>query len=623
VSLSARLEALRAGGALSALDAAFARTLDRVAAGEPWGVVLAAALASREVSEGNVCADLRCFAEAPISVAQGVTERTVEFCPRFEEWVSALQASRLVGTGEGETPLVLDRAGRLYLRRYWEYERALVSAIRDRCVEDPVLPDDELRERIGRLLPRDGSASGEVDWQRVAAMVAARRRFCVISGGPGTGKTTTVVKILAIIAEGLGRRLGRRPRVAVLAPTGKAAARLYESINRQRAALPIDDGVRAAIPESAETIHRALGAWSDGSGRFRYDSTNRHPADVIVVDEASMVPLALMARLVESMRPPARLVLLGDKDQLSSVEAGAVLGDLCNQGRPIVRSRLFAATAAIAGESVTGTDDAARHDVADSIVQLEKSHRFDADSGIGALAAAINCGRSEVALELLRRGESVGLLEPPPSGLLHKQIRDLVEKRWRKYLTADEDAEKLTAFGELRVLCALRVGPEGIEVANSEIERHLERSRLLAPKSGQYSGRPILVTKNDYEVRLFNGDVGVVVEREEAGRRCSAAIFSGANNEPRFVSTSLLPPHETAFAMTVHKSQGSEFGTVAIVLPKRKSPVVTRELLYTAVTRATTTVVIQATEETLVSAIATPTRRSSGLRDALWGPESG
>jgi exodeoxyribonuclease V alpha subunit len=627
MSHDARLAALRTAGALTALDVGFARTLDRImgmTGGEKWEVALAAALASRAVGEGNVCADLRALAGNPVRATEGLIQEALEQCPRFEKWSAALRASRLVGDGEGETPLVLDTAGRLYLRRYWEHEQRLVRAIRERCLEDPVLPDAELGERIDSLLPRS-AAGGEVDWQRVAAMVVARRRFCVISGGPGTGKTTTVVKILAILAEGLARKLGRRPRIAVLAPTGKAAARLYESIMRQRAALKVDETVRAAIPESAQTIHRALGAWGDGSGRFRYDAVNRHPADVIVVDEASMVPLALMARLVEAMRPSARLVLLGDKDQLSSVEAGSVLGDVCNQGRALVRSRkLVAAAQTIAGERIAGADDAARSvlEIADSIVQLEKSHRFDPRSGIGALAAAINAGKGEKALALLRAGGDVRLVAPPPSGFLHKQVRELVQSRWKTYLTANGDAEKLAAFGELRVLCALRVGPEGTEAANAEIERHLENARLLAPKAGQYHGRPILVTKNDYEVGLFNGDVGVVVEHEVAGKRRSAAIFLGAKNEPRPVSTSLLPPHETAFAMTVHKSQGSEFGAVAVILPQQESPVVTRELLYTAVTRATTSVLIQATEQTIARAIGTPTRRSSGLRDALWGSTS-
>src|SRR5207302_9730062 len=251
MSHDARLAALRTAGALTALDVGFARTLDRITGGEKWEVALAVALASRAVGEGNVCADLRALAGNPVRATEGLIQEALEQCPRFEKWSAALRASRLVGDGEGETPLVLDTAGRLYLRRYWEHEQRLVRAIRERCLEDPVLPDAELRERIDSLLPRS-AAPGEVDWQRVAAMVVARRRFCVISGGPGTGKTTTVVKILAILAEGLARKLGRRPRIAVLAPTGKAAARLYESITLQRAALKVDDTVRAAIPESAQ-----------------------------------------------------------------------------------------------------------------------------------------------------------------------------------------------------------------------------------------------------------------------------------------------------------------------------------------------------------------------------------
>jgi exodeoxyribonuclease V alpha subunit len=626
-----RLAALRRAKRISALDEGFAATLDRIVGGTSFESVLGAAVASRAVAEGHVCADLRELAGRPLPrLDGGAADRepaeTIEPCPPLEQWRRALAAGPLANDGTGEPrPLVLDASGRLYLRRYWEYERGLAAAILARAREiEAVLPDEPLRRAIDRLFPRGTTRSEGIDGQRIAAMVAARRRFAVITGGPGTGKTTTVVRILAILVEGLTNLLGRAPRIAVLAPTGKAAGRLSESIARQRASLALAETVRGGVPESASTIHRALGAFADEPGRFRHDEENPLPADVVVVDEASMVPLGLMARLVLAMRPRTRLILLGDRDQLASVEAGSILGDVCNSGRSIGISRALAGDAErIAGETLRASVERASGSdgIGDTIVELEGSRRFDPRQGIGALAAAIKAGDAARAAAVLAEETGVRLVPHPRGGGLAPAIERLIRSRWQGYGTAATAADRLLAFDAFRVLCALRIGPEGVDAANPAIERILARAGFVSPTPGHYAGRAVLVTRNDYEARLFNGDVGVLVAAEDGGEAHLSAAFLAPDGGIRHIAPALLPPHETAFAMTVHKSQGSEFDEVAVILPRAGAEMLTRELLYTAITRARTAAVIQGNPEDVAAAIARRTRRGSGLRDALWGTE--
>ncbi len=393
------LRDLREAGALSPLDEHFGRAMARLAGDARPEIELAAALASRDVGNGHVCLDLRRLAEGPVLADESGVPVVGLSWPDAAAWLAALRESPLVGGAGGVAPLVLDAAGRLYLRRYWEYERRLAEAIRARAAaldesSDPAL----LREVLQRLFSGPGSA--EPDWQRLAALTAVRRKLCVISGGPGTGKTYTVVKILALLTE-LCQRSGRRPlRVTLVAPTGKAAARLVESIRSAKATLDCSDRVKEAIPEEAATIHRCLGAYRDRATRFRHNADNPLATDIVLVDEASMVDLALMTRLVDAVPAHARLVLLGDKDQLASVEAGAVLGDICNTGAPRSYSRAFVDSAAqISGDDLPLDPQAPPETgIWDCIVELTRSYRYEKASGIGALAAAINRGDPEAAL---------------------------------------------------------------------------------------------------------------------------------------------------------------------------------------------------------------------------------
>jgi exodeoxyribonuclease V alpha subunit len=615
------LRELREAGALSPLDEHFGRAVARLAGDARPEIELAAAAVSRDVSNGHVCLDLRRLAGRPVLADESGAPVAGLSWPEAGAWLAALRDSPLVGGADDVAPLVLDAAGRLYLRRYWEYERRLAEALRARAAAldesfDPAL----LREVLRRLFPSPTSA--EPDWQRLAALTAVRRKLCVISGGPGTGKTYTVVKILALLAE-LCQRAGRRPpRVTLAAPTGKAAARLVESIRSAKATLDCSERVVQAIPEEAATIHRCLGAYRDSATRFRHDADDPLATDIVLVDEASMVDLALMARLIDAVPGHARLVLLGDKDQLASVEAGAVLGDICNTGAPRRYSRSFVESAAeISGERLPLDPEAPDETgIWDCIVELTRSYRYEKASGIGSLAAAINRGDAQAALCILESDGASGVSrrEPAPAGALGDELRGAALRGFAAAVGGGGEEERLRSLERFRVLCAHRRGAHGVETTNDEIERALVEAGLLRIDSPTYVGRPVMVTRNDYQVGLFNGDVGLIVadERRERGR---VAVFLSSQGLPRRLSPSRLPPHETVFAMSVHKSQGSEFDEVAVLLPDRVSPVVSRELLYTAVTRARGRVTVYATRDIVAQAVARPIERASGLRDALWG----
>jgi exodeoxyribonuclease V alpha subunit len=519
------------------------------------------------------------------------------------------------------TPLVLDDAGRLYLRRYWEHQERLAAAIRARASQvEHNIDGAWLRQGLDRLFPANGASP---DWQRLAALLAAQRRFCVISGGPGTGKTYTVVKILALLVEQALRLSGRALRVTLVAPTGKAAARLSESIQRAKNELNCSEEVRNAVPEEAATIHRCLGTVWGSSTRFRHDADTPLLTDVVLVDEASMVDLALMSRLVAAVPPEARLILLGDQDQLASVEAGAVLGDICNTGVPRRYSRaLVEDIGRLTGDRLQLDADAPRATgIWDCLVQLTHSYRYGPESGIGALARAINAGDSAEAFAVLESGDyaDVALVEPAEDAGLSDALRQAVLQGFQPFLSQQTAEEQLQALERFRVLCAHRRGPGGVEVVNQQIEEALAGAGLIRPEGQYYSGRPIIVTRNDYQLQLFNGDVGLITGDPAAASSQRAAFFLSSDGEPRFLSPSRLPPHETVYAMSIHKSQGSEFDQVAVILPPRLSPVLSRELLYTAVTRARHRVTIHATKEVIEQAIARRVERVSGLRDLLWG----
>lgn len=605
------LAALRDAGHLTDLDVHLADLLTRLARGDTTALLYAAALASHRTGEGHVCADLAAVAGGPL--LEGAPGAPVT--PPLAAWTAALRATAVVGGPGDDAPLVLDAAGRLYLRRYWAYERELADELAARAAA-PVEAVDEprLRAAAATLLPSDPTAPVP-DWQRVAAVTAVLRRLCVISGGPGTGKTSTVVRFLALLAASAG---GARLQVELAAPTGKAAARLEEAVRAGRATLP--PALQAAIPVQASTVHRLLGARRD-SPQVAYGRARHLTADVVVVDEASMVDLALMAKLVRALRPEARLVLLGDKDQLASVEAGAVLGDLCGDA-PGFSSDFAARVGGLVGEPVPPGDGAAGSPLCDAVVLLRHSRRFAPTSGIARLAAAVNAGAGDEALSILTAGHAdVGWRPLTGPRAIREPLAAVAADGFGVYLdrvrSGAPPAEVFAAFGAFRVLCAHRAGAAGVEAANRLIEDALAAARVVRPVASWYVGRPVMVTRNDHLLRIYNGDVGIVLpDPEDATRELVA--FAGPDGATRWVSPARLPAHETVYATTVHKSQGSEFERVILLLPPEPSRVVTRELLYTAITRARARVEVWGPEAVVRAAVATRVARSSGLRDALW-----
>lgn len=633
--MSTALESLSAAGVLAPLDVHLARTLAELAPDEPASVLVGAALTSRAVRNGHVCLDLDRVMQHPPADAEGHPVQLP--IPGRAAWALELSTSRLVSAGERPTPLVFDGGARLYLSRYFHYQRRLADNLRARVqTRPPPLDGARLREGLDRLLPTQGDATGFTahPQQRLAALVAAIRGLTVISGGPGTGKTTTVVRILALLQEQALAQQGRPLSIRLLAPTGKAAARLVEAIAAGKRGLRCTPEVSEAIPEQASTIHRALGWLPHRPTRFRHDATDPLPADVVLVDEASMVDLALMAKLLEAIAPRARVILLGDKNQLASVEAGAILGDICNAGAEHAYSASFAdEIAALVGERDAPACEGgpAQPGIWDCIVELTHSYRFSDAGGIGGLARAVGSGNSAAVLDALgapvdpgtAQSQEVALVsleaDQDPTALLRPGALAGLAPVFR----AAEPAQRLAALSGYRVLAAHRRGSAGVERLVVVLERLLERAALiprgLAGRGASYDGRPVLVTKNDYQLDLYNGDTGVEVAPEGGEPGGSRVYFPASDGSLRAISPHRLPPHETVLAMTVHKSQGSEFSRVALVVPPSVSPILTRELIYTAVTRARDQVVVLGSPRVVAAAVARRIERASGLREALWG----
>jgi exodeoxyribonuclease V alpha subunit len=620
---STDVTSLYRSGQLAEIDRHFADFIDRLGGRLVPDLALAAALVSRAAGGGHVCLDLKALDR--VELLETREGRPAVTCPAAEDWMARLRASPVVGRPGDRRPLILDPFGRLYLYRYWSYEQALIDAINRRSGLEPI-PEGRvaatLRKAIERLFPDDGLYGG-IDWQKIAALAVLFNRFCVITGGPGTGKTHTVAKILALLLE---QGDGAPIDIMLAAPTGKAAAKLGESLKSVRSSLDCSPAVRDRLPVEARTIHRMLQPVI-GTSEFRYNAANRLPADVVIVDEASMIDLALLSKLVAALADRARLVLIGDKDQLASVEAGAVLGDICDRGRPHRYSRAFCRAAELAtGISLSpcGGEDEKKGGLRDSIVNLVRSYRFEEKSGIGALSQAVNRGSSDAVLDLLTTGHHDGIHWNPVASPreLYRQLAEHILEGYRDCFTGPEPRRALERFSRFRILCAVNKGFCGVATINRLTEQVLCRSNLIATESGRtdrwYAGRPVLVTANNYRLGLFNGDTGLTISAEDAGRDGLEVCFADAADGIRRIPIHRLPALETVFAMTVHKSQGSEFDQVHLILPDTDVPVLTRELIYTAVTRARSKITIWGQERILAAGISRRIVRRSGLRESLW-----
>lgn len=661
------LDRLYEQGKLRALDLALCRYIaDTAPESDPY-VLLAIGLTSERNGHGDVCLDLMAALESlkltagpdALGLSQ-LLQATTQLSPA--EWWAKLRGSVAIQPEEGpdashseqaSTPLVLAGTAEsplLYLRRYWNYEQQVCQALQQRIEQRYDFPDAAMASLLDSLFP-SVTPREQPDWQKIACALSARSGFAVITGGPGTGKTTTVVRLLALLQALAMQQQQPALRIALAAPTGKAAARLNASIAAQVASLPLADlsdqpeHLAAAIPTEVTTLHRLLGPQPD-SRRFRHHRGQPLPVDLVVVDEASMVDLEMLAALVDALRPQARLILLGDKDQLASVEAGAVLGDLCqraSQGcyQPETVEWLQRVTGyalAVGYQSETGRP------LDQVITMLRHSHRFSDQGGIGALARLVNEGclydqpvpdRMQ-ALQQLFNEQQGPIQRLLVSHAADAALAQLVVQGYRHYLelmqtrrpaeTADNAAyddwaaQILQAHTGFQLLCAVREGPWGVEQLNPWIARALTRAGWLQDSDSLwYEGRPVLMTRNDYSLRLMNGDIGIALMRpveQPDGSRCLAlrVVFPGADGGVRWIMPSRLQALESVFAMTVHKSQGSEFTHTALVLPDQPNPVLTQELIYTGITRSRERfTLIYSRESALRHALEKRVTRRSGL----------
>jgi len=639
------LSALAKTGALRALDHALAQSLRRLDPETPDVVLAAAALASLAVAQGHAGFD-------PAQPAR-LIEAALAW-PEPQAWIAQLQASPWVASpGDdsleaAQAPLAWEH-GLLYLRRYREYERRLALGLQ-RIGQAPLDAGDPaaLAPLFARLFPgnadatpRTASVQGElfaqapavtasepaeasiaVDQQARAAALALRHPLLLVTGGPGTGKTTTIARVLVLLAA-QAQAAGRAPpRVALAAPTGRAAERMAESLRNAVQQLPrlgVDAALCAQLPTTGTTLHRLLGVIPD-SPRFRHHADNPLPYDTIVVDEASMIDLPLMAKLVEAVADGTRLVLLGDPDQLPSVEAGDVLGAIlraAGDGTRIapddaqaLQGLLGALPAASIAPPATG--------FAGTRVQLQRGYRQSEALQLAPLAAAMRAGDAARALSLLRDGQLPGVRFHENEDDPLQAWREPLQRYWEALAAAPTPARALALAGRLRLLTAVREGPQGARGLNARIEELLGGTTLRGGAPAHFHGRLLLITENSYRHRLFNGDVGICLREGDGGARGVTAWFPGDDPDaPRPFHPAALPAHESAFAMTVHKAQGSEFDEVWLQLPRRDNRVLSRELLYTGITRARHALHLAGEAAVIDAALSRHASRWSGLAQRL------
>jgi exodeoxyribonuclease V alpha subunit len=593
-------EAVVTAIASQAIDRTFARlvmrlVVDRSASNEDTEQVIllhdTALLLSSERAQGHSCLDLATWAgqSCVLRFSDSESSRAVIW-PSVERWVHTLEQSGLCRVMQGRIDearhvspnaamLVLD-GRRLYLARYHEAETRLAASIRARIAQPVPVAAPGLDAEFARLFPRAQEAT---DWQAVAAQTALERPLVFVTGGPGTGKTTVAARMLALLLHADPTRT-----VAIAAPTGRAAARLVESIGAAAEREQLAPAVRAQLPGTGATLHRLLGyqPWSE---TFRHDASHPLPHDVVIVDEASMVDVLMMDALFRAVRPDARLIVLGDPDQLASVDTGFVLGD-------VVRA---------AKEASVNESDAP---LAKAVVRLRHSWRFGAQPGIGALATGMQQGDWSAVAGALESGvhHDVLMQDWSPSAL-----QRATDAAFAAYVASDTPQAALEALSRFRVLAATREGARGVQGLNALFEWQLRRAGRVT--TGWYDHRPVLITANDPSTQLFNGDIGVTL-------RVNGVVgvhFLQSDGRVRSLPPSRLPAHETAWAMTIHKSQGSEFDMVVLVLPEQDSPLLTRELLYTGVTRARQRVVLLGEAGLLATGVRRSVARSSGLVDRL------
>jgi len=603
-SVNSLLKTLALQGEISYLSYYFAEFIAEQAT-QPLDSLLAfsAALVSEANQQGDVCIMLDRFAEGPLYNTDRFALADLPHAPDIASWSELLLSFGCVGEPGQVAPLILEDQ-RLYLYRFWFYESQLAEFITAGLIDTDDIDAVKLSQQLRHLYPI--ASDQAVNEQKLAVALAAKRRFAVVSGGPGTGKTTTVLNILSVL-------LTQRPnmRIQLVAPTGKAAARMIESIRRSIDFSNLEKDTLNLIPTQAGTIHRLLGFRRNS---FDYSRQHRLPLDCVVIDEASMVDLTLMYRLFDALPANARVILLGDRDQLASVSAGNVLGDITGQGQTIHYSKHQNDSLSSIIDQPLKKTGAAGMPISDSVALLTQSYRFDAHSGIDQLAKLINQGDSENSINLLRAPDTQMTWHSNSGERPQASTFESILSSYHAVVASDRIEQAFDAFERCRVLCAVHSGDFGVDAINQKITQSMQSQQWIN-QSENFTGKPILISTNDYELELFNGDIGLLWCDEDNNLR---AYFRDIDQGLRSLPITSLPDHEPAWAMTVHKSQGSEFDSVFLILPgESHNRALSRELLYTAVTRARSKLLIDASEAALETACSIRSQRHSGLAQKL------
>ena len=582
-------------GDIRDLDLETGLFLERMNGRRSSELLLAASLASAAVSKGHTC--------LPLDQAPGLlSQKDPKIFPNPDCWRDSLLASGVVGEEDSTAPLILDGKNRLYLYRFYHCEKRVADSLKARATALSEVDTEAAAQVLGRLFPE----RKDVDDQLTAAALALLKPLLIISGGPGTGKTWVVARILWLL-----QTLSQKPlRIGLAAPTGKAAARLQQSLQQAGDTIGIN-GIRLSTL-TTRTLHRLLGFRPD-TDEFKYNEYTPLPLDLLVVDEASMIDLALMDALLKALPPNCRLLLLGDRYQLASVEAGCLFGDLCadadNQWPPDTCERLTRLTDRPAPSRVTS--DPAIHE---AVVTLRTGFRFHDTSGIGTLATAVNSGRMAEVEKCIQGNCSDLLVAFPDPGAREQWLQQQIIEGYRAMLEATTVEEAFAAMEKFRILCAVRRGSSGVEGINLLAERALIDAELISGETDRYPAKPIIIRRNHYQMQLYNGDTGIL-RHDDQGRL--KAWFMLADGRLHPFTPARLPEHEAAWAITIHKAQGSEFDRTLLVLPEEDSRVLSRELLYTAITRAGKQLVLCADPKILAIAVGRRTQRFSGLADRL------
>ncbi|MDQ6990682.1 MAG: exodeoxyribonuclease V subunit alpha [Mariprofundaceae bacterium] len=578
----------------------FADFMVKMAGGDTHDLLYQTAFSlSKHDEQGHVCLNLKHLAQKPWHDGSG-------FAPDMETWRTFLLQTPCVVDAGDNAPMILD-GDLLYFQRFWSAEKHVADALLTRLKKPINLDERGLKEGLTRLFAKNTLKNNEkMDWQKIAAALAVRQRFSVISGGPGTGKTTSLVKVLALLLE-----QNEDMRIRLAAPTGKAAARMMASIRSAKQNISTDDTIRRCIPEEAATLHRLLGFSPRG---YRHHHDNPLLLDCLVIDEASMIDLPIMARVLDAIPQDARLILLGDRDQLSSVDAGNILGDITGHGQAHAYSPDMAQK--LANDSQSNIKyiphQASASPIQDSIALLHDSYRFTGP--IADLATAVNQGDDVSVFQILQSDSSM-----KDSTCVHWQadsdlnvILEAAAKHYKKYLQCTDVQEALACFETCRILCAVRQGNEGVETINRLMQQHL-LGDMEAGKA--VHGMPIMILHNHHELGLFNGDTGLLWNIDGSLQAC----FFDVSGEARFFPLYSLPHYEPCWAMTVHKSQGSEFEHVFLILPSQEGShhILGRELFYTAITRSKQSFHLHASAENIRTSVKQRILRTTGLKKRL------